>query len=82
MSKYIKIIKLTNEMVDFKFRLFEFPKLYSMINSILFNNDIEMNMNAEPKLFDWYCEIRNNLCQQIHDKKEQLIKPQANQQKG
>ena len=57
-------------------------ELYSMINSILFNNDLEMNMNAEPKLFDWYCEIRNNLCQQIHDKKEQLIKPQANQQKG
>ena len=57
-------------------------QLYSMINSILFNNDLEMNMNAEPKLFDWYCEIRDNLCQQIHDKKEQLIKPQANQQKG
>ena len=47
-------------------------QLYSMINSILFNNDLEMNMNAEPKLFDWYCEIRDNLCQQIHDKKERI----------
>ena len=53
-------------------------ELYSMINSILFPKN-EHTMNEEPKLFDWYCEIRNNLCQQIHDKKEQLIKPQANE---
>ena len=54
-------------------------ELYSMINSILFNKNPNMNMNANPKLFDWYCEIRNNLCQQIHNKREQLNKPQTNE---
>jgi len=61
-------------MTDYPLKDSEFmdidDKLYSMINSILFNNDLEMNMNADPKLFDWYCEIRNKLCQQIHDKKQ------------
>ena len=61
-------------MTDYPLKDSEFmdidDELYSMINSILFNNDLEMNMNADPKLFDWYCEIRNKLCQQIHDKKQ------------
>jgi len=30
---------------------------------------IEYNLNEDEKLFDWYCKIRNNLCQQIHNKK-------------
>ena len=53
-------------------------ELYSMINSILYPED-EHTMNEDEDLHNWYCEIRNNLCQQIHDKKELLIKPQANE---
>jgi len=33
---------------------------------------IEYNLNEDKKLFDWYCKIRNNLCQQIHNKKKDI----------
>ena len=32
---------------------------------------IKYNLNEDEKLFDWYCKIRNNLCQQIHNKKRE-----------
>ena len=28
---------------------------------------IKYNLNEDEKLFDWYCKIRNNLCQQIQN---------------
>ena len=50
-------------------------KLYELIEKALeIGGDRTPNwsMNGDKELFDWYCEIRNNLCQQIHDKKEEL----------
>tara|TARA_B100000959_G_C14746469_1_gene527317 strand:+ start:290 stop:508 length:219 start_codon:yes stop_codon:yes gene_type:complete len=44
-------------------------KLYPIINSILFPNN-EYTMNEFPKLFGKYCDIRNNLCEQIEELKE------------
>jgi hypothetical protein len=41
-------------------------KLYPIIENAL---GINHTINEDPELFNWYCEIRNNLCQQIHDKK-------------
>ena len=35
---------------------------------------IKYNLNEDDKLFDWYCKIRNNLCQQIHNKKKRIRK--------
>ena len=35
---------------------------------------IKYTLNEDEKLFDWYCKIRNNLCQQIHNKKKRIIK--------
>ena len=42
-------------------------ELYPLIKKTL---GINYEINEDPKLFDWYCDIRNDLCQQIHDKKE------------
>ena len=55
-------------------------QLYSMINVILYPED-EHTMNEDEDLHNWYCEIRNNLCQQIHDKKER-IKSKERRKKG
>ena len=66
-SNYL-LIKMKNyPLTDSEFMDID-DELYSMINLILFPKN-EHTMNEEPKLFDWYCEIRNNLCQQIHNKK-------------
>ena len=35
---------------------------------------IKYNLNEDEKLFDWYCKIRSNLCQQIHNKKKRIRK--------
>ena len=34
---------------------------------------IKYNLNEDQELFDWYCKIRNKLCEDIHKKKEGLI---------
>ena len=50
-------------------------KLYELIEKALeIGGDRTPNwsMNGDKELFDWYCEIRNNLCEQIHNKKEEL----------
>ena len=44
-------------------------ELFKIIQNTL---KIDYPMNENPKLFDWYCEIRNNLCQVIHNKKSTL----------
>jgi hypothetical protein len=44
-------------------------ELYSLIQKTL---DIDYNLNENPKLFNWYCIVRDRLCQQISDKKLEL----------
>ena len=46
-------------------------KLYPIINSILFPNN-EYTMNEFIELFGKYCGIRNNLCEQIEELKEEV----------
>ena len=56
---------------DYPLEDWEFEKidddLYPLIKETL---GIDYEMNEDPKLFNWYCDIRNNLCQQIHDKRK------------
>ena len=35
---------------------------------------IDYNLNEDPKLFNWYCIVRDRLCQRISDKKLELKK--------
>tara|TARA_R100000654_G_scaffold31980_1_gene56882 strand:- start:470 stop:676 length:207 start_codon:yes stop_codon:yes gene_type:complete len=62
-----KQLQLTdNEFMDID------DKLYKLIEEALeIGGDRTPNwsMNGDKELFDWYCKIRNNLCQQIHNKK-------------
>ena len=44
-------------------------ELYSIIQKTL---DVNYSINEDPKLFNWDCEIRNKLCQDIHNKKIKL----------
>ena len=44
-------------------------KLYIIIQKTL---AISYNINEDKHLHDWYCDIRNKLCQQIQDKKLEL----------
>ena len=44
-------------------------ELFKIIQDTL---KIDYPMNENPKIFDLYCEIRNNLCQVIHNKKSTL----------
>ena len=53
---------------DWEFAIID-EELYPLIKKIL---GINYEINEDLKLFDWYCDIRNNLCQQTHDKKESL----------
>ena len=44
-------------------------ELYSIIQKTL---GVNYSINEDIKLFNWYCEIRNKLCQDIHNKKIKL----------
>jgi len=44
-------------------------ELYSIIQKTL---GVNYSINEDVKLFNWYCEIRNKLCQDIHNKKIKL----------
>jgi len=44
-------------------------ELYLIIQKML---NINYPLNSDPNLFNWYCEIRNKLCQDIHNKKIKL----------
>ena len=44
-------------------------ELYSIIQKTL---GINYSINEDVKLFNWYCEIRNKLCEDIHNKKIKL----------
>jgi len=46
-------------------------KLYIIIQKTL---GISYNINEDKHLHNWYCDIRNKLCQQIQDKKLELKK--------
>ena len=46
-------------------------ELYSTINKILYPNN-EHTINEDENLNNWYFDIRNKLCQKIHNKKTQL----------
>jgi len=44
-------------------------ELYSIIQKTL---GVNYSINEDVKLFNWYCEIRNKLCEDIHNKKIKL----------
>ena len=44
-------------------------KLYILIQKTL---GIKYNINEDKDLFIWYCEIRSQLCEKIHNKKIEL----------
>ena len=44
-------------------------ELYSIIQKTL---GVNYSINEDAKLFNWYCEIRNKLCEDIHNKKIKL----------
>ena len=45
-------------------------KLYSIIQDTL---NIDYSINEDQNLFNWYCKIRDKLCEDIHNKKIKLI---------
>jgi len=45
-------------------------KLYSIIQDTL---NIDYSINENQDLFNWYCKIRDKLCEDIHKKKGGLI---------
>ena len=45
-------------------------RLYSIIQDTL---NIDYSINEDQDLFNWYCQIRDKLCEDIHKKKEGLI---------
>ena len=45
-------------------------ELYSIIQKTL---EIKYSINEDKELFEWYCKIRDKLCEDIHKKKEGLI---------
>jgi len=55
-------------------------ELYSIINSILYPEN-EHTMNEDENLHNWFCDIRNKLCQQIHNKKLELNEGQYDKTK-
>ena len=44
-------------------------ELYSIIQKTL---GVNYSINEDPKLCNWYWEIRNKLCEDIHNKKIKL----------
>jgi len=60
-------------MTDYPLKDSEFnfidTELYLIIQKML---NINYPLNSDPNLFNWYCEIRNKLCQDIHNKKIKL----------
>ena len=60
-------------MTDYPLKDSEFnfidTQLYLIIQKML---NIDYPLNGDPNLFNWYCEIRNKLCQDIHNKKIKL----------
>ena len=44
-------------------------QLYILIQKTL---GIKYNINEDKHLHNWYCDIRNRLCKQIHNKKIKL----------
>ncbi len=52
-------------------------ELYSIIQKTL---DVNYSINEDPELFNWYCEIRNKLCQDIHNKKIEELEAYANRE--
>ena len=44
-------------------------QLYILIQKTL---GIKYNINEDKHLHNWYCDIRNRLCKQIHNKKIEL----------
>ena len=44
-------------------------ELYSIIQKTL---GVNYSINEDVKLFNWYCKIRNKLCEDIHNRKIKL----------
>ena len=40
-------------------------KLYDLINPLLANGDENYQMNGDEEIFDWYCDIRNKIVDEI-----------------
>ena len=53
-------------------------ELYIIIQKTL---AISYNINEDKHLHNWYCDIRNKLCQQIQDKKVELSEGQYDKTK-
>ena len=53
-------------------------KLYIIIQKTL---AISYNINEDKPLHNWYCDIRNKLCQQLQDKKFELSEGQYDKTK-
>ena len=47
--------------------------LYSAIEKALKINTDKWSMNGDPKLFDWYCNTRNNLIKEIDKVKKEFL---------
>ena len=67
----LEVLKMSKEILkDYPLNDAEFlkvdEKLYTLIQNIL---GIDYNINEDKRLFDWFCEIRNKLCEDINNKK-------------
>ena len=40
-------------------------KLYELINPLLANGDENYQMSSDREMFEWYCDIRNNIVDKI-----------------
>ena len=71
-----------NKKIDYPLTDSEFmnidDELYIIIQKTL---AISYNINEDKHLHNWYCDIRNKLCQQIQDKKVELSEGQYDKTK-
>ncbi len=45
-------------------------KLYQLINPFLANGDENYQMSSDREMFEWYCDIRNNIVNKIEESKK------------
>jgi len=73
---------MTNKKTDYPLTDSEFMNIDDNLHDIIQDTlAISYNINEDNNLFNWFCDIRNKLCQQIHNKKLELNEGQYDKTK-
>ena len=46
-------------------------KLYQLINSFLANGNENYHLSSHKEMFEWYCDIRNNIVNKIMEVRDE-----------